>query len=177
MDETEWKKDETSYLIFQCSKCNQYSYVKSAQKSKKCPRCRRVHSVESIRGEAVSGMTSAVEMVKKKQNELAHKELGSDPDLRAHNDFTITGIQRKISTVEYEKSKKDEMDYSTEYLEMLKEISKTFKKFPLYVLELMAANYGIPASELKILTRNVIKQGILMRSRDCTFTVRIPDEV
>ncbi len=91
MEEVGWRKDENPYLIFTCSKCTQYLYVKTTQKSKKCLRCGRQHKVSSIinSGEIVKGMTKAVEMVKTRQNELAVEELGAKPEFRAGDDFTI----------------------------------------------------------------------------------------
>lgn len=171
MEDSEWNRDETPYLVFQCSKCQQYSYVKLTQKSKKCLRCRKVHSVETIKGETVYGMTYAVELVKKKQNELAYKELTSAPDLRAYNDFKLAGISKKLKVIEEPEDNKHK--FSTQYLKMLKEISNTFKEFPLYVIEVMAENYRIPPSKLKSLTRKFIKKGILVRSKDSTFKLNL----
>ncbi|MFX1326228.1 MAG: hypothetical protein ACFE8N_14860 [Promethearchaeota archaeon] len=170
MEDAKWKKDETPYLVFQCSSCNQYSYVKTTQKSKNCLRCGRLNPVKSISGEIVLGMTSAVETVKKRQIELAHKELGSEPDLRARNDFMISGTSRNAETRE---EGKIENNYSSKFLIMLREISKSFKKFPLYVIEVIAIKYSIPDRDLKALIELYMKKGILLRLKDFTFTLQL----
>ena len=92
LEEVAWKKDETPYLVFSCTKCNGFTYVKNTQKKKKCPRCGRVHVVSNIsnRGEIINGISAAVDRVKEKQHELAIKELGSSPEFRSLNDFKIT---------------------------------------------------------------------------------------
>ncbi|MFW9821611.1 MAG: DUF1922 domain-containing protein [Candidatus Thorarchaeota archaeon] len=167
MEDAEWERKGTPYLVFQCSNCNQYSYVKNTQKSKKCLRCGRSYSVKSINGEIVLGMTTAVETVKKRQNEFAQKLLGSEPDLRAYNDFKITGPSKQINS----KIDKEKYNYYSTFLDMLREISRTFTSFPSYVIEVMALNYGIPASELKNLTKKCIKKGILLRSKDYSLTL------
>jgi len=81
MEEGALKKDQNPYLLFACSKCKQYLYVKTTQKTKKCLRCGRQHKVSSIinSGEIVRGITKAVEMVQFRQNELAIIELGTTP--------------------------------------------------------------------------------------------------
>ncbi|MCK4859155.1 MAG: hypothetical protein KAS87_01200, partial [Candidatus Omnitrophica bacterium] len=92
MEEIAFKKDETPYLVFVCKKCRQYSYVKTVQKTKKCLRCGRTHQVKDILnlGEIVSGMTEAVNTVKRKQTELAI------PEFRSEGDFVVA--TNKFST-------------------------------------------------------------------------------
>ncbi len=89
MEEAGFKKDETPYIIFPCSKCKQYMYVKTTQKTKRCLRCGRSHKVVSINdsGEIVEGITEAVNTVKQKQAEFAIKENGNIPEFRAIGDF------------------------------------------------------------------------------------------
>ena len=74
IEEIAWKKDETPYIVFSCSKCKQFTYTKTTQKLKKCVRCGRTHIVANIeeQGEIVYGISKAVELVKIKQNEMFH---------------------------------------------------------------------------------------------------------
>ena len=90
MDEVGLAKDESNYIVFSCTKCHQYSYVKTTQKTKKCLRCNRTHQVQTLlgSGEIVKGMTAAVERVKVLQNELAEKELGRSPGLVSSKGFS-----------------------------------------------------------------------------------------
>ncbi|MFX0167311.1 MAG: DUF1922 domain-containing protein [Candidatus Hodarchaeota archaeon] len=171
-EETTWKKDETPYLIFQCAKCKQYLYTKTTQKGKKCLRCGRNHTVSIIlnSGEIVNGMSAAVEMVKKRQNELGKKELGHSPELRAFGDFTVAVKKSEDRIRDGDGSSEDTI---RQFEKMLKEIYSTYKKFPLYIIEIIADNYGIPASELEVLTRSFQKKGILIRLNDNSYTVKI----
>ena len=172
MEEVGWKKDENPYLIFICSKCKQYSYVKTTQKTKKCLRCGRQHRVSSIinSGEIAKGMTKAVEMVKSRQNELVVKELGSVPEFRATDDFTIKSKVRRSSKKISEINTVP--DFSGRFLQMIQEISGLYDEFPYYVLEFMAENYDIPLSELKILVNNSQKEGFLIRLKDNLYVIK-----
>ncbi|MHA2220106.1 MAG: DUF1922 domain-containing protein, partial [Candidatus Hodarchaeales archaeon] len=48
MEDIQFKKDETPYLIFACYKCKQFLYAKTTQKTRKCLRCGRMHKIEKI---------------------------------------------------------------------------------------------------------------------------------
>ena len=167
MEETAFKKDETPYLIFTCSKCRQYSYVKTTQKTKKCLRCGRTHQVKDILslGEIVYGMTAAVEAVKQKQTEIATPEFRSEGDfVVATNKFpTRTPVRKNKKKVLSDKDsdKNVNFDFKEQFSEVLLELSRLYGKFPRYMLEIMADNYGIPALELKLLIKSFKKQGIL----------------
>ncbi|MFX1377905.1 MAG: DUF1922 domain-containing protein [Promethearchaeota archaeon] len=163
MEDIIWKKDETPYLIFSCRKCHNYIYAKSTQKTKKCIRCGYIHKVNNVieRSEIIKGISNAIELVKKKQNELAIKELGSEPVFRTSEDFRVVGR---------EKSQKDainidfnDYNYSEKLKQMLYNLSKAYNTFPYYIIEIMAENYNIPKSEVKLLTRKLKKQGVLKR--------------
>lgn len=164
MEEVAIKKDETPYIIFACKKCQQYSYVKITQKTKKCLRCGRTHQVNDILkyGDVVSGMTEAVNTVKRKQNELAIPEFrsGSDFVVAANNDF------RPKSSIRALRNKDQDIDYTGKFTEMLLELSKLYKRFPNYMLEIMAKDYGIPMVELKTQIRSAKKSGMLIKNGD-----------
>lgn len=167
-----WKNDENPYLVIPCRKCSQYMYVKTTQKTKKCLRCGRQHKVSSIldSGEIVKGMTNAVEMVKTRQNELAIRELGDVPEFRAAEDFTV---KRSLKQASEDPSKilDDDNGLQPKFRGMLREISSSFKKFPYYVLEIMAENYGIPLSDLSLLVKNSRRKGCLIQSLDNYYTI------
>jgi len=63
------QKSPTEYIVFQCTKCSQYTYAKTSQKGKKCPRCGRNHVVAHLEGEIVEGPTNAMKLVKQIQND------------------------------------------------------------------------------------------------------------
>jgi len=172
VEEATWKKDETPYLIFECAKCKQYLYVKTTQKGKKCLRCGRNHTVSNIlnSGEIVSGMTAAVETVKKRQDEFGKKELGHTPQFRAFGDFAVAVKKSKnLSVVDDESSE----ETARKFNKMLKEISSNYKDFPLYTIEIMADRYGIFNSELKKLIKTFQKKGILVRLDNYSYTVKM----
>ena len=164
MEDIAIKKDETPYLVFACRKCYQFSYVKTVQKTKKCLRCGRTHQVRDILndGEVVYGMTEAVNTVKRKQNELAI------PEFRSGSDFVVATntIARPKNRVKALRNEDQEVDYEERFAEMLFELSKLYKRFPRYMLEIMAENYGIPAIELKTLITNAKKSEILTKNGD-----------
>ncbi len=178
MEEMTWKRDETPYIIFSCKKCGQYTYVKETQKSKKCLRCGRFHIVSRIKsiGETVKGMTNAVNRVKQKQNELAIKELGNEPEFRTSSDFKITNkisLQKPVfPEFQVKDNKGNENSYLDSFKKMLLELSKSYKEFPLYMIEIMADNYNIPKTELKILIKNFQRQGILIRLYNYSYKIQ-----
>jgi hypothetical protein len=167
MEEIAFKRDETPYLVFTCKKCRQYSYVKTTQKTKKCLRCGRTHQVKNLLslGEIIYGMTAAVEVVKQKQTELATPEFRSEGDFVVATTKTPTQTPAKKSKrkvlSDSERDSDNKKDFEEPFSEVLLELSKLYGKFPKYLLEIMADNYGIPALELKLLIKSFKKQGIL----------------
>ena len=161
MEDIAIKKDETPYLIFACKKCEEYSYVKTVQKTKKCLRCGRTHQVQGILkdGEVVCGMTEAVNTVKRKQNALA------TPEFRSGSDFVVAtkSNARPEIRLNSKRTEDQEIDYEDKFTRMLLELSKLYKRFPKYMLEIMAEDYGIPAIELKTLIRSAKKSGMLIK--------------
>ena len=176
MEEGRWKKDATAYLIFECKKCKQYLYVITTQKRKKCLRCGRNHIVSNIliSGEIVNGMTAAVEKVKIRQDEFGKKELGETPEFRAYGDFTVAVKKSNDLILKDEESSKK---ISSQFKKMLREISSTYNKFPLYIIEVMAENYGIPSSELKHLTKRFQKKGILIQLDDYFYIIKLEERI
>jgi hypothetical protein len=166
MEDEGWKKDETPYLVFTCSKCRQYMYVKTTQKTKKCLRCGRQHKVSSIinSGEIVKGMTNAVDKVKERQNQLAVRELGTAPELRAADDFTVKSHPKK--KIQFEAHAIDNDGDSDKFERLLHKISVLYTEFPFYIFEIMAENFDIPISELNLLVKTYQKKGILTRKNN-----------
>lgn len=184
MEDIAFKKDETPYLVFTCKKCRQYSYVKTTQKTKKCLRCGRTHQVKDILslGEIVYGMTAAVNTVKLKQSELATPEFRSEGDfvVAANKSPTRTPVKKNKKKVLSDKvndnNKNDNnSDFKERFCEVLLELSRLYGKFPKYMLEIMAENYGIPAFELKLLIRSFKKRGILavLKNEDFYYQVEV----
>jgi len=175
MEETAFKKDKTPYLIFACKKCQQFLYVKTIQKTKKCLRCGRSHLVKTIlnEGEIVRGMTLAVNTVKRKQNELAVLEF------RSQNDFIIDtkSIQNNSLTFSHSKGKtSDEPDNHLKFKNLLLNLSKLYNKFPIYLIELMAEDNGIPNQEIPRLIKKFKKKGFLIPLKDERIYYKISQE-
>ncbi len=155
-----FKKDGKPYLVFACTKCGQYSYVKLIQKGKKCLRCGRTHQVRKLKnsGEIVNGISTAVEMVKKRQNELAIDELGGKPDLLTSQSFKKA---RESSFSNY-KEENEGLDQYEEFKRLLIKKTKRFTDFPRYVIELVAEESGLTKSEREKYLRILIKKRILI---------------
>ena len=62
------------------------------------------------------------------------------------------------------------MDYSETFLEMLHFLQLTYRKFPKFMIEIMAENYGIPFKEIKPLIVKFRKEGILLILKDEGYT-------
>ncbi len=171
MEDGEWKRDETPYIVFACKKCKQYMYVKHTQKTKKCLRCGRTHKVSDISnsGEIVNGMTAAVETVKEKQNELAIQELGSAPGFNAFGDFK-PHAPKKPKKRKIEHSGKAD-DYILQFQKMLIKLEDLYTKVPYFAFEILAENYNIPDSELRILIHSFQKKGIIIRDSDYMYRI------
>ena len=157
MEEDTWEKDETLYLVFPCSKCGNFMYVKTIKKKKKCLRCGRSHTVENVHntGEVVKGMTEAVNHVKLKQHELAIKELKRTPGFQTIDGFQVLQVPSKIVGDLHEQNN-DVL--SGKFKDLLIELSLMYDEFPFYVIEIGADKYNIPSSELELLTYSFLKK-------------------
>jgi len=177
MEELTFRNDETPYLVFACKKCRQYSYVKTVQKTKKCLRCGRTHQVKDILslGEVVYGMTAAVDIVKQKQSELGVPEFRSESDFVVATNFfkaRATEPRSKKNSLS-EKHKDEEKSYEEQFKKMLLELSNLYGKFPMYMLKIMAENYGISTSKLTELVKASKKAGLLTVSKDENYYYKV----
>jgi hypothetical protein len=155
MDEIGFKKDSTPYLVFACTKCHQFSYVKTTQKTKRCLRCRRIHQVTNLSksGEVVVGITTALNRVKEKQNQLGY------PELKTEYEFSIRGDNEpNIATNRKRNVEQEEEDnYDNAFKSLLKEIGVIYSQFPAYLIRTLAIDYQIPVNLIPILTRKFVK--------------------
>ena len=178
MEVEKWKKDETPYLIFQCTKCSRWLHVKTIQKTKKCFACGRTHQVKKFTdaGQIVKGMSAAINIVKNKQDELAVKEHGKKPDLRSEKDFYIATTLNKIQppNIVSQKEKEFNTDYSNDFRTILMTLSKKHKRFPGYMIKILADEYKIPEVEFNLLRLKCITEGILIPLKNDYYTVKIP---
>lgn len=170
-----FKKDETPYLVFACIKCRQYSYVKSSQKTKKCLRCGCSHQVKDLlnRGEIVYGMSLAVNTVKKKQNELAV------PEFRSHNDFVIETNRNPKIPKSHSSSKTaygNDLDNEIKFKSLLHNLSKMYRKFPAYMIEILAENSGIPKQELPLLIKEFKNKKFLIQLKEDDLYYKVSQE-
>lgn len=145
---------------------------KTTQKSKKCTQCGSSHVVSTIMetGEIVYGISNVVELVMQKQDEFAIKKLGTRPDFRTFNDYTIT---QYCNTKNNAEEKENGKEYEVRFRKMLHKSSQKYQNFPLYIIEIMAENYGIPKSEIKLLTRDLQRQGVLIRLKDYSYKIKL----
>ncbi|MFW9999743.1 MAG: hypothetical protein ACFE9Q_10895 [Candidatus Hodarchaeota archaeon] len=54
-----------------------------------------------------------------------------------------------------------EINYSEKFLEALHSLQNSYKKFPKFMIEIVAENYGIPPPEVKKLFNTFRRKGIL----------------
>ena len=67
------------------------------------------------------------------------------------------------------------IDYSNKFLEALEYLHSTYKKFPKFMIEIIAEEYGIPNNEVKKLIITYIKNGILKIQRREGFYYQLKD--
>jgi ribosomal protein L30E len=158
LEERTFKKDTNPYLIFCCSKCNQYSYVKTTQKTKKCLRCGYTHQVKNIlnKGEIVYGVSTALRTLKMRQNKLVLNETDGSICFKSNIDFTLP-----LNNIQKTEVSAHNDNYSEIFYALLKDLFRSYKIFPRYIMEIMAENYGIPTNEVNLLIREFRNKGIL----------------
>ncbi|MHA2429410.1 MAG: DUF1922 domain-containing protein [Promethearchaeota archaeon] len=155
MEQKKWEKDQTPYVVFICTKCQQYSYVRNTQKTKKCLRCGRTHQVKNIldKGEIVYGMTEAVNKVKQLQNSLGEAQFSTETEfIVSINNRIIKKVSKPIERIG---------DFDGKFRKCLTELSSLYSRFPLHLIKIMARDYEIPPSELKLLINKYLKNGVL----------------
>lgn len=151
-------------------------YVKKAQKNAKCLRCGRSHKVENIRNPemVVKGIIEATRQVQKKQHELALKDPEFNLNLSSENSFTVArnlkDDHEKNSL--YLKELDNKNDYSEKFKTLLKKLSTMYKKFPKFMIEIMAEDYEIPMAEINILINEFEKKGVLIPLRNNYFALK-----
>ncbi len=160
MGENRWKKDNTPYFIFSCFKCKNYSLVKTTQKGKKCLRCGHYHHVSQLESnsEVVKGATAARMKLIEKQNFLAKKELGSDPDLIAEGGFSVSNGYKENQISNNQKQARSSFDI---FNKLLLKLDFKFKQFPEYVIYMIAEEQGIPRGKVKKMIDRCMREHIL----------------
>jgi len=159
-------KDKKPYLVFKCGKCEQYMYVKPTQKTKKCLRCGKNYKVKKLNiVEEVEGMSAAVKKVKELQNALSNT-----PNLKGEKEFSLAAFNSNRENLEALLLEENDSKH-LEFHNLLKELSRQHKKFPAYLIELMAPDYNIDKTEIKLLIHYFIKKGILTHLDQNYFTL------
>jgi len=69
------------------------------------------------------------------------------------------------------------MDYEKIFLKMLQFLQFTYKKFPKFMIEIMADNYGIPFNEIKPLIFKFRKEGILLLLKDKGYRFMLNESI
>lgn len=166
MDEVGLAKDESNYIVFSCTKCHQYSYVKTSQKTKKCLRCGRLYQVKSLftSGVIVKGVSAALHKVKELQNQLG------SPNFRATQEFVIETKNRNKTIIQTTKLEPNKL----KFLSLLQDLSQKYKLFPLYIIELMANDYNIPKELIAKLISQGLKSKLLLKKGGDQYYVKFP---
>ena len=69
------------------------------------------------------------------------------------------------------------MDYSEIFYSMLEFLQINYKKFPKFMIEVMAENYAIPLKEIKPLLHKFRKEGILQIVKDEGYTFTLNESI
>ena len=151
-------------------------YVKKTQKNAKCLRCGRSHKVENIHNPemVVKGIIEATRQVQKKQHELALKDPEFNLNLSSESSFTVArnlkDDHEKNSL--YLKELDNKNDYSEKFKTLLKKLSTMYKKFPKFMIEIIAEDYEIPMPEINILINEWEKKGVLIPLKNNYFALK-----
>lgn len=151
-------------------------YVKTTQKNAKCLRCGRSHKVENIlnSGIVVKGINEAARQVQKKQHELALKDPEFNLNLSSESSFTVArnlkDDHEKNSLILKELDNKN--DYSEKFKTLLKKLSTMYKKFPKFMIQIMAEDDRIPMAEINILINEFKKKGVLISLKNNYFALK-----
>ena len=70
-----------------------------------------------------------------------------------------------------------EIDYTNRFLEALQYLQSTYKKFPKFMIEIIAENYGIPPEEVKELIYIHIKNGTLKIQKNEGFYYQLDNSL
>ena len=173
--EMEFKRDKTPYYVFACSKCLQYSYVKTKQKTKKCLRCGMLHHVKNLASisEVINGITAAKDRVIILQNEFARNYLGFEPAFHADNEFSLNlSTSKKPREVKKFIPKDDEAEIS-KFKIILRSLHTQYKEFPRYLIELAAQDWGISKKEIHFLITKFLHEGSLKKTNEGLYSLRI----
>ena len=68
-----------------------------------------------------------------------------------------------------------EIDYSARFLEALHSLQKSYKKFPKFMIEIIAEDYGIPPLEVKKLITIFRRNGMLKILKNEGFYYQLND--
>jgi hypothetical protein len=69
------------------------------------------------------------------------------------------------------------MDYTENFYNMLRFLQRNYKKYPKFMIEIMAENFNIPVKEIKPLLYKFRKEGILVIVKDEGYTFTLNKEV
>ena len=148
----------TNYIIFACSKCNQYTYAKSDQKGKKCPRCGRGHVITEVNGEIVESLVEASNLVRKLQSNFA----GQKPRLESKS-FGFSVLNQKKSeevVVNKKKSIEEGISYK-EYLICIKNLKAIYTEMPAHIYSMFLQKKGLSEAEINQFSSVAIKENKL----------------
>lgn len=70
-----------------------------------------------------------------------------------------------------------DIDYSNLFMDVLQYLQSTYKKFPKFMIEIIAENYGIPPEKIKELIIIYMKNGILKILRNEGFYYQLNNNI
>ncbi len=177
MELSEKNINNKPYLIFACRNCNQLIYSKLSQKTKKCPKCGKIHVINKNKekGKIIDGISKTFEYVKEKQNQFAIKSSNGKLEFQTLNDYS----PRRKSILNNENRPRLKLEqvlneeYSNKFTLLLQKLSNSYEEFPFYLIELMADDFNIPISELRILINSFKHKGLLIHLKNNYFKINL----
>jgi hypothetical protein len=121
-------------------------------------------------------MSKAVEIVKRRQSELAIQKFQQVPDLRTESDFKLAlegkhGIELKERSREIKSQQDDDIDY-LKFITSMKKTTQTHKEIPYYMLKIICRREKIPIKKFKIILKKAIREGIIEKSENSYIRIR-----
>ncbi len=115
-----------------------------------------------------------MKVVKTKQNELAFKKHGRNPDLRSLSEFRIVSKKKEKNSFNNRVNLEDQEKPSTleRVTNILEELSRTSKKFPRYIVEMTAEDKGISNEKLNKVLWKLVRKEFLIQLENNYFKIK-----
>ncbi|MHA1328696.1 MAG: DUF1922 domain-containing protein [Promethearchaeota archaeon] len=164
------------FIIFKCPKCKQFSYFRKQQKTKKCLRCGKVFQVSKLTNiiDEVIGHANAVKLVKELQNNLLSSIQDLGPNFHATDEkILFLANSTKIFSLDNQKiSRNHENNLEAQFLEILIDLRKQYKRFPKYLIDILVTDRGLSLKGMDAYLRKLIRLNKISISSDGYYLLK-----